>query len=311
MSDFATALEYVHGALRGLQASGAKPTAARVVLDLLAKQGQPAAARAPQPSVAPEPAARQTQAPAVAAAIKPVVGGKTAATPRPRAAVPVLPKRVPAPGAVPITSGSKATRLAELRAQTLLNPAAAPFLNAPMLLISGCGNPEAELLFVGDAPGEDDPPEGDPLSTPATAMLLKIIQVMGFEADDVYLVNVLKARSDPIRRVGRRPPPTPSEQQACLVYVQQQIEIIRPRVVVALGGTAAEGLLGTAEPIGKLRSQWRDFRGIPLMPTYHPAYLLRNQSNAEKRKLWEDMLLVLAHVGRTPTPKQLGFFLAK
>jgi DNA polymerase len=99
--------------------------------------------------------------------------------------------------------------------------------------------------------------------------------------------------------------------QTCLPYLQQQIDIIQPRVLVALGATAVEGLIGSTAPMGQLRARWHDFHGIPLMPTYHPAYLLRNQSLTEKRKVWEDMLMVLEKLGQPISEKQRSFFLPK
>ena len=99
--------------------------------------------------------------------------------------------------------------------------------------------------------------------------------------------------------------------QTCLPYLREQIEIIRPRAIVALGATAMLGLTGDASPMGKLRGRWHEFGGIPLMATYHPAYLLRNQSLTEKRKVWEDMLLVLERLGKPITEKQRGFFLSR
>jgi DNA polymerase len=99
--------------------------------------------------------------------------------------------------------------------------------------------------------------------------------------------------------------------QTCLPYLEQQIALIQPRVLVALGATAMEGLTGATDPMARLRGRWHDFRGVPLMATYHPAYLLRNQSITEKRKVWEDMLLVLEKLGAEITEKQRGYFLAK
>ena len=134
---------------------------------------------------------------------------------------------------------------------------------------------------------------------------------MGFSRDDVYIANVLKCRPDmPPGDSGNRKP-KPAEMATCLPYLRQQIDIIQPRALVALGATAMEGLLGAVEPMAKLRGRWHDFHGIPLMATYHPAYLLRNQSLTEKRKVWEDMLLVLERLGQPISEKQRGFFLSK
>jgi DNA polymerase len=112
------------------------------------------------------------------------------------------------------------------------------------------------------------------------------------------------------RRAGNRKP-RPDEMQTCLPYLRQQIEIIQPRVLVALGSTAMQGLTGDTSAMARLRGRWHEFAGIPLMATYHPAYLLRNQSMSEKRKVWEDMLLVLEKLGKPISQKQRNFFLQR
>ena len=125
----------------------------------------------------------------------------------------------------------------------------------------------------------------------------------------VYIANILKCRPDtPGQPAGNRKP-TPSEMVTCLPFLLEQIDIIQPRVLVALGGTAVEGLLGKTEGITRIRGRWLEYRGIPLMPTYHPAYLLRNQAITEKRKVWEDMLLVMEKLGLPISAKQRGYFL--
>ena len=132
---------------------------------------------------------------------------------------------------------------------------------------------------------------------------------MGFARDQVYIANILKCRPDtPGQGAGNRKP-TPGEMATCIPWLHEQIDLIRPRVLVALGGTAVEGLLGATVMITRLRGQWREYRSIPLMPTYHPAFLLRNQALSEKRKVWEDMLAVLEKLGRPISDKQRNYFL--
>jgi DNA polymerase len=178
-------------------------------------------------------------------------------------------------------------------------------------VVFGVGNPEAEVMFVGEAPGEDEDLQGEPFVGKAGQLLTKIIVAMGFSREDVFIANVLKCRPDmPAGESGNRKP-KPAEMQTCLPYLRQQIDIIQPRALVALGATAMEGLLGASEPMAKLRGRWHDFHGIPLMATYHPAYLLRNQSLTEKRKVWEDMLLVLERLEKPISDKQRGYFLSK
>ena len=175
-------------------------------------------------------------------------------------------------------------------------------------VVFGVGNPKAELMFIGEAPGADEDAQGEPFVGRAGQLLTKIIQAMGFRREDVYIANVLKCRPDmPSGASGNRKP-TPEEMSTCLPWLEKQIDLIKPRVMVALGATAVEGLLGATTPLSKVRGRWLDFRGIPVMATYHPAYLLRNQSISEKRKVWEDMLQVLERLGKSITEKQRRFF---
>jgi DNA polymerase len=142
----------------------------------------------------------------------------------------------------------------------------------------------------------------------AGQLLTKIIETMGFTRADVYIANVLKCRPDmPSGSSGNRPP-TPQEMQTCLPYLATQIEIIRPKVLVALGATAVEGLLGFRGTMRELRGRWHSCENTPLMITYHPSYLLRNQAPSERRKVWEDMLQVLERLERPITEKQRRYF---
>jgi uracil-DNA glycosylase family 4 len=178
-------------------------------------------------------------------------------------------------------------------------------------VVFGVGNPHAELMFVGEAPGADEDLQGEPFVGRAGELLTRIIQTMGFSRQDVYIANVLKCRPDlPPGKPGNRPPTT-EEMATCLPYLRKQIALISPRVMVALGGVAMRGLLGMEQPMKSLRGRWHEFEGIPVMPTFHPSYLLRNQSLAEKRKVWEDMLLVLERLGQPITDRQRNFFLTK
>jgi uracil-DNA glycosylase family 4 len=205
----------------------------------------------------------------------------------------------------------KAERLAALRGPVLECVKCPHLVKSRTQVVFGVGNPEAELMFVGEAPGADEDKQGEPFVGLAGQLLTKIIDTMGYSRSEVYIGNVLKCRPDmPAGASGNRKP-TADEMQTCLPYLRQQIDIIQPRALVALGATAMEGLLGVTEPMARLRGRWHDFQGIPLMATYHPAYLLRNQSLGEKRKVWEDMLLVLERLGRPISEKQRNFFLPK
>lgn len=176
--------------------------------------------------------------------------------------------------------------------------------------VFGVGNPQAELMFVGEAPGADEDKQGEPFVGRAGELFTKVINAMGLSRDDVYIANVLKCRPDMEPGAPGNRPPTALEMQRCLPYLREQIAIIQPRVLVALGKTAMAGLTGADEPMGAMRGRWFAFENIPLLATYHPSYLLRNGSNTEKRKVWEDMMLVMEKLGMPVSEKQRGFFLA-
>ncbi len=185
-----------------------------------------------------------------------------------------------------------------------------PHLAASRKTVVFCvGSIDAELMFVGEAPGADEDEQGEPFVGKAGQLLTKIIQTMGLSRNTVYIANILKCRPDtPGQSAGNRKP-TPEEMQTCIPWLHEQIDLIRPKVLVALGATAVEGLLGKTVGITKLRGHWQVYRGIPLMPTYHPAYLLRNQALSEKRRVWEDMLQVMEKLGMPISERQRNYFL--
>jgi uracil-DNA glycosylase family 4 len=175
--------------------------------------------------------------------------------------------------------------------------------------VFGVGNPDADLMFVGEAPGVDEDQQGEPFVGRAGQLLTRILKAMNFAREDVYIANILKCRPDtPAGSFGNRAP-TPGEMQTCRPYLVEQIDIIQPRVLVALGAVAVEGLLGTRATMRELRGRWHSYNSIPLMITYHPAYLLRNQAPSEKRKVWEDMLQVLERLERPISERQRNYFL--
>jgi len=175
--------------------------------------------------------------------------------------------------------------------------------------VFGVGNPDAELMFIGEAPGMDEDKQGEPFVGRAGQLLTRIIETMGFARAEVYIANILKCRPDTPRGSFGNRPPTPVEMQTCRPYLVEQIDIIQPKVVVALGAAAVEGLLGMRGTMRELRGRWHSYNEVPLMITYHPAYLLRNQTSAEKRKVWEDMLQVLERLERPITERQRNYFL--
>ncbi|MFN2476706.1 MAG: uracil-DNA glycosylase family protein [Chthoniobacterales bacterium] len=206
-------------------------------------------------------------------------------------------------------TATKAERLAPIRARVLVCTRCPHLAATRTQTVFGIGNPDADLMFIGEAPGADEDAQGEPFVGRAGQLLTKIIQAMGFSRVDVYIANVLKCRPDtPGATAGNRPP-TLTEMQTCLPYLGEQIDIVQPKVLVALGATAVEGLLGTRGTMRDLRGKWHSYQETPLMITYHPSYLLRNQTPAEKRKVWEDMLLVLERLGRPISAKQRNYFL--
>ena len=176
-------------------------------------------------------------------------------------------------------------------------------------VVFGVGDINAALMFVGEAPGADEDLKGEPFVGAAGQLLTKIIGAMGLSRESVYIANILKCRPDtPGQTSGNRKPKS-TEMKTCLPYLREQIELIEPKMIVALGATAVEGLLGCTEGISRLRGSFQSFQGIPVMPTYHPSYLLHNESIREKRKVWEDMLQVMEKLGVPISEKQRGYFL--
>ncbi len=151
-------------------------------------------------------------------------------------------------------------------------------------IVFGVGNPDADLMFVGEAPGADEDIQGVPFVGRAGQLLTKIIEAISLTRDDVYIANVIKCRPPQNRN------PEPDEVATCEPFLFRQIDAIKPKVIVALGKFAAQTLLQTEDPISRLRGRLFDYRGAKLIPTFHPAYLLRNPS--AKREVWEDMKLV-------------------
>ena len=302
MSDQPT--DIVFDALRQIEANGAHP---RATNDSLARLQATAASAAgtSRPAPARNEAAplQKGTAPRETALAPRLDAAFFAASPSPSLAAP--------PTAAP---GSKSEMLAALRGPVLACTKCPHLVKSRTQVVFGVGNPEAELMFVGEAPGADEDLVGEPFVGKAGQLLTRIIGVMGFARSDVYIANILKCRPDtPPGESGNRKP-THAEMDVCKPYLLRQIEIIQPKILVALGATAVEGLLGVEKAgITKLRGTWKEFHGIPLMPTFHPSFLLRptSEQNANKRLVWEDMLAVLERLGHEITAKQRGYFLTK
>ena len=157
-------------------------------------------------------------------------------------------------------------------------------------LVYGVGNPNADLVFVGEAPGHEEDARGEPFVGAAGQLLTEIIvKGMKIRREDVYIANIIKCRPPQNRN------PEPDEIAACEPFLKQQLEILKPKAIVALGKFAAQCLLKTRTPISRLRGEWTTYQGVPLMPTFHPAYLLRNPS--DKRLVWRDIQQVMTLLG--------------
>ena len=211
----------------------------------------------------------------------------------------------------PTDQNEREQRIAVLREKVLVCTKCPHLAAFRHTVVFGVGNPSADLMFVGEAPGADEDLRGEPFVGRAGELLTRIIETMGFRRSDVYIANVLKCRPDMPKGSSGNRQPTPEEMQTCLPYLRAQIEIIQPKIMVALGGVAMRGLFGTSEPMKSLRGRWHSFGNIPVMATFHPSYLLRNQALTEKRKVWEDMLQVLERLQAPITQRQRNFFLGK
>ena len=162
-------------------------------------------------------------------------------------------------------------------------------------IVFGTGDPDAQLMFVGEGPGADEDEQGLPFVGRAGQLLNNMIQAMGLERKQVYIANVVKCRPP-----GNRTPER-DECDTCSPFLLRQIEVINPKVIVALGATAARTLLSTVESMAKLRGQWHDFHGTRLAVTYHPAYLLRDPR--QKKEAWKDLQMVMQYLGLTTPAK--------
>ena len=261
-------------------------------------------------AVAPPPAPiRSSPPPQAHRAEPPRTTNIAAAAPAQRSSV-VAPKIAEAP----MVFSKDTTKLAafeELRERALVCQKCPSLVAARKNVVFGVGSIDAELMFIGEAPGAEEDDQGEPFVGRAGQLLTKIIQTMGLSREQVYIANILKCRPDtPGQDYGNRPP-TPEEMDRCLPYLHAQIDLIKPKVVVALGATAVDGLFGKVPGLGitKVRGKWREYRGIPVMPTYHPSYLLRPNPNNIKREAWEDMMLVMERLKMSISEKQRGYFL--
>lgn len=208
--------------------------------------------------------------------------------------------------------GGKAARIDALRRQAQDWKPARNLGSLREKMVFSCGNPDARIMLVGEAPGHEEERQGEPFVGPAGQKLNDILKAMGVARDEVYISNIVKFRPKTANQTTNNRKPTADEMESCLPFVLKEIEIVEPEVIVALGRTAAEGLLKTSGTVKEMREQWHECQGVPLRVTYHPSYLLQSGSSASaKRQLWEDMLAVMEKLALPISEKQRGFFLPK
>ncbi len=246
-----------------------------------AAESRAAAHRAAEPPPSPP-------APAVAGATH----QRAPAGSAPRPDVPSAPAPPPpAKGPDPAAKGCGSRELLAVRAE-LGECTRCKLAGGRTHLVFGVGNPHAAIMFVGEGPGADEDAQGEPFVGRAGQLLTKMIEAMGFRREEVYIANVVKCRPP-----GNRDP-EPDEIAACEPFLRAQIAAVKPRVIVALGRFAVQTLLRDPTPITRQRGRWREYEGVKLMPTFHPAYLLRNPP--EKKKAWDDLQKVMSEFGKVP-----------
>ncbi len=206
------------------------------------------------------------------------------------------PSPPPAARVAPLPPEERRRRL-DVLAETVRGCTRCPLAPGRTQTVFARGTGDAGLCFVGEGPGADEDAQGYPFVGKAGQLLDRMIAAMGLLRDDVYVCNIVKCRPPNNRK------PEPEEMAACMPYLREQLEIVAPQVIVALGATAVQGLFGTSEGITRLRGRWKLYGGeIPVMPTFHPAYLLR--SPAAKKDVWDDLQAVLRHMGRPVPPRR-------
>lgn len=224
----------------------------------------------------------------------------------------VIPAVVPASVSVTVTGSTRTEQLDSLRRQAENWAPAKALGSLRETMVFATGNPEARVMLIGEAPGYQEEREREPFVGPAGQKLNDILKAMGISREEVYISNIVKFRPTTANQTTNNRKPTPEEMRVCLPFVRAEIAIIKPECILALGGTAAEGLLGLTGTVTSMRGAWYDFEGTPVRATYHPSYLLQSGGSTNvKRQVWEDMLAVMEQLALPISEKQRGFFLPK
>jgi DNA polymerase len=209
----------------------------------------------------------------------------------------------------PLPSGSGAAeKIASLKQQVAKWAPLQELTGLRKTMVFSTGNPEADIMLVGEAPGYDEERLGEPFVGKAGQKLDGILKAMGVERKDTYISNIVKFRPAMPNQTTNNRKPTREEMDACMPFIREEVKVVEPKVIIALGGTAAEALLDCEDTVASMRGKFHDYAGIPLRVTYHPSYILHNEATSEKRKLWEDMLAVMDLLKMPVSEKQRGFF---
>ena len=207
------------------------------------------------------------------------------------------------------TGSTKDEKIASLKKQAGSWAAAKDLGTLRQTMVFSTGNPDADVMLVGEAPGFDEERLIEPFVGKAGQKLDGILAAMGVERKSTYISNIVKFRPSIPNQMTNNRKPSQEEIDACLPFIQAEVEVVSPKVIIALGGTAAQALLSCKDSVAKMRGSFHQFAGIPLRVTYHPSYILHNEATSEKRKLWEDMLSVMELLEMPISEKQRGYFL--
>lgn len=222
------------------------------------------------------------------------------------------PKPVAISSELSITGSTRTEQLESLRRQAENWTPAKSLGSLRDTMVFATGNPEARVMLVGEAPGYQEEREREPFVGPAGQKLNDILKAMGISREEVYISNIVKFRPATPKQTTNNRKPTAEEMAACMPFVRAEIGIVKPECIIALGGTAAEGLLGLEGSVTSMRGKWHEISGTPVRVSYHPSYLLQSGgSNNVKRQVWEDMLAVMEKLGLPISEKQRGYFLPK
>ena len=214
----------------------------------------------------------------------------------------------PKAGELVASGSSTKDQIASLKRQVAKWPAVTVLTDLRKTMVFSVGDPDANIMLIGEAPGYDEERLGEPFVGKAGQKLDGILKAMGLERKGTYITNIVKYRPAMPNQTTNNRQPTSEELEAFMPFIRKEIELVTPKAIIALGATSAQALLASEESVTNLRGKFHEFNGIPLRVTYHPSYILLNETNSEKRKIWEDMLAVMDLLQMPISEKQRGFF---